>query len=359
MCKDYSLPMILDEFRSQIKTNKKILITGHTGFKGVWLTLLLERLGYEVCGISLEAENDSLYQNLNRHGIIQERILDLRDRGQLLETINEMNPSIIFHLAAQPLVLKSYREPVETFEINTIGTANLLDAAFKSHAIEAVSVITTDKVYANNDSGTRFKESDPLFGKDPYSASKVATESVVSAWQKIRSTSSGPLLTAFRAGNVIGGGDHAENRLLPDLVRGFRSGKRVTIRNGKSTIPWQHTLDPLTGYLLGTAHNLKHQDFTAMNFAPDGESLSVARVSEIACETWGEGAEVEIHEDNSGLEALTLQLDSSLAKKKLGWKPAWSQEEAVRETVKWWLNVNQAKLSPKEACEIDLDYLLK
>jgi CDP-glucose 4,6-dehydratase len=351
--------MILDEFRSQIKTSKKILITGHTGFKGTWLTLLLERLGYEVCGISLKAENGSLYQNLNRVGIIQESILDIKDRDQLKKTIDEMNPSIIFHLAAQALVLKSYNQPVETFETNVIGTANVLDAAFKSKLVEAVSIITTDKVYANNDSGIRFKENDPLLGKDPYSASKVATESVVSGWQKIRSTSSGPLLTAFRAGNVIGGGDHAENRLLPDLVRGFMNANKVVIRNGESTRPWQHVLDPLTGYLMGTAHNLKNEDFTAMNFAPDGNSLSVARVSEIACAAWGQGAEVEIQNDSSGLEALSLQLDSSLAKEKLGWYPTWSQEDAIKATVRWWLEVHETKISPEEACEIDLDHLLK
>jgi CDP-glucose 4,6-dehydratase len=351
--------MVLDEFRSQIKASKKILITGHTGFKGIWLTLLLERLGYEVCGISLKAETGSLYQKLNRAGIIQESILDIRDRGRLKEKIDEMNPSIIFHLAAQALVLKSYSEPVETFETNVIGTANVLDAAFKSTTVEAVSVVTTDKVYANNDSGIRFKENDPLLGKDPYSASKVATESVVSAWQKIRSTSSGPLLTAFRAGNVIGGGDHAENRLLPDLVRGFMSGNKVAIRNGKSTRPWQHVLDPLAGYLLATAHNLKNEDITAMNFAPDGNSLSVAKVSEIACAVWGQGAEVEIQNDSSGLEALSLQLDSSLAKEKLGWFPTWSQEDAIKATVRWWLDVHQTKISPEEACDIDLEDLLK
>jgi CDP-glucose 4,6-dehydratase len=359
MSQDYSLLMILDEFRSQIKASKKILITGHTGFKGIWLTLLLERLGYEVCGISLKAETGSLYQKLNRSGIIQESILDIRDRGRLKEKIDEMNPSIIFHLAAQALVLKSYNEPVETFETNVIGTANVLDAAFKSNTLEAVSVVTTDKVYANNDSGKRFKENDPLLGKDPYSASKVATESVVSGWQKIRSTSSGPLLTSFRAGNVIGGGDHAENRLLPDLVRGFIRGDKVAIRNGKSTRPWQHVLDPLTGYLMGTAHNIKNEDFTAMNFAPDGNSLSVAKVSEIACAAWGQGAEVEIQNDSSGLEALSLQLDSSLAKEKLGWYPKWSQEDAIKATVRWWLDVHQTKISPKEACDIDLDHLLK
>ena len=306
--------MLLDEFQSQIGKSKKILITGHTGFKGTWLTLLLERLGYELCGISLEAEKDSLFQTLNRAGAIQEKFIDIRNREKLNRAIVEMNPSIVFHLAAQPLVLKSYREPVETFEINVIGTANLLDASFTSKSIEAVSIITTDKVYANNNTGRKFQETDPLGGKDPYSASKVATESVVAAWQQIKKTSTGPQLLSLRAGNVIGGGDSAENRLLPDLVKGFIKGEIVEIRNSKSTRPWQHVLDPLAGYLLATAYKVKNEDLSSVNFAPEGESLTVQRVSEIACSTWGEGARVKILDGDSELEAHTLQLDSTQAR---------------------------------------------
>jgi CDP-glucose 4,6-dehydratase len=351
--------MVLDEFQSHVKPSNKILITGHTGFKGTWLTLLLERLGYEVCGISLEAETDSLYSNLKREGSVQEEFLDIRNRHSLINTLGEMKPSIIFHMAAQPLVLRSYKEPVETFEINTLGTANLIDAAMRINSIEAISVITTDKVYANNNLGIKFKESDPLFGKDPYSASKVATESVVAAWQQIKKTSSGPVITAFRAGNVIGGGDHAENRLLPDLVKGFIRQETVNIRNGKSTRPWQHALDPIAGYLLATAHNLLHDDFDAMNFAPDGDSLSVERVAEIACKSWGDGAKVTITNDDSKLEAQTLQLDSSLAREKLNWKPSWTQTEAVEATIEWWLYVSRKERTIMEACEADLDRLLK
>lgn len=359
MCSDYSLAMVLDEFQKQMSKSKKILVTGHTGFKGAWMTLLLERIGYEVCGISLEPQKNSLYHQLSREGVIQETYLDIRNRTGLQDAINEMKPSIVFHLAAQPLVLRSYEEPVETFETNAIGTANLLDASFKLDFIEAVSVITTDKVYANNNSGRKFIESDPLFGKDPYSASKVATESVVSAWQQIRKISSGPLITAFRAGNVIGGGDQAENRLLPDLVKGFIQERTVEIRNGKSTRPWQHVLDPLAGYLMATAQNLKQEEFTALNFAPDGESLSVENVSNIACSAWGKGAKIEIKNDDSALEALTLQLDSTLAKEKLGWRPAWTQEEAVVATVEWWSDITRNNLSIAEACEDDINFLLK
>lgn len=351
--------MLLDEFQRQIGQSKKILITGHTGFKGTWLTLLLERLGYEVCGISLEAEKGSLHQVLNRAGAIQESYVDVRNREKLQSTLDEMNPSIVFHLAAQPLVLKSYSEPVETFEVNVLGTANLLDSAFKSRSIEAISVVTTDKVYANNNSGKKFIEKDPLAGKDPYSASKVATEAVVAAWQQIKKTSSGPFLLSLRAGNVIGGGDHAENRLLPDLVRGFINGEEVVIRSGKSTRPWQHALDPLTGYLMATADQIKNDALSAVNFAPTGESLSVERVSEIARSEWGSGAKIKFQNDESELEALSLQLDSSQALQKLNWRPSWSQEDAVKATIKWWRDVHLGRLTAFEACQLDLDHLLK
>lgn len=351
--------MLLDEFQSQIGNSKKILITGHTGFKGAWLTLLLERLGYEVCGISLEAEKNSLFQALNRTGAIQEKFIDIRNRDMLNRAIAEINPSIVFHLAAQPLVLKSYREPVETFEVNVLGTTNLLDASFKSNSIEAIAVITTDKVYANNNTGKKFNENDPLAGKDPYSASKVATESVVAAWQQIKKTSTGPQLLSLRAGNVIGGGDSAENRLLPDLIKGFIKGEVVEIRNSKSTRPWQHVLDPLAGYLLATAYKVRHDDLPTVNFAPEGDSLTVQRVSEIACSTWGDGARVRILDEDSELEAHTLQLDSSLAKNKLKWQPKWSQENAVSATVDWWRGIHNKDISVLDACNFDLDFLLQ
>lgn len=351
--------MLLDEFQSQVEKSKKILVTGHTGFKGTWLTLLLERLGYEVCGLSLEPEEGSLYNRINRTGVIEERILDIRSRDQVSACIKEMKPSIIFHLAAQPLVLKSYEEPVETFETNVMGTVNILDSAFRNNFVEAITVITTDKVYQNDNLGLRFKESDPLSGKDPYSASKVGTEAAVATWQQIRKATSGPHLISVRAGNVIGGGDHAQNRLLPDLIRGFVKCEEVIIRNGSSTRPWQHVLDPLSGYLLATAHKIKNDDFTSMNFAPAGESLTAAQVAHIAAQTWGAGALINIQDNNSKLEAISLQLDSSLAHEKIKWTPKWSQEEAIEATAKWWLQVHKEKVTALEACVHDMEILSK
>lgn len=346
--------MLLDVFPTQVGSGNKVLVTGHTGFKGMWLTLLLESLGVEVCGLSLEAETHSLYSRLGRSGHIEEQIADIRNFSTVSNAINTMKPSIIFHLAAQPLVLPSYEDPRGTFETNVQGTVNILDAAFKTDFVQTISVITTDKVYENNNSGKKFIESDALAGKDPYSASKVGTEAAVAAWRQLRNYSSGPTITSLRAGNVVGGGDYAEARLLPDLVKGFSSGSVVEIRNPESTRPWQHVLDPIVGYVLATSLNLNGGNTPAFNFAPDGNSLSVGEVAAIAKVSWGSGADIEVVESAKKLEAESLQLNADLAKKILGWKPFWSQEQAVQATIHWWKSVLGGELSPLEACERDL-----
>ena len=212
-----------------------ILITGHTGFKGTWLTFLLERLNVPVIGLSLEPEKDSLFDRAKRTGVIPEAFIDIREFHAISRFISEHQPSAVIHMAAQPLVLQSYKTPRETFETNVMGTANVLDAAFKTNSVEAVVVVTTDKVYRNDNSGQSFVETDPLAGKDPYSASKVGTESVVAAWQQIAKISGGPKVISVRAGNVIGGGDWAEDRLMPDLIRGLVSGgpENATGRGGR------------------------------------------------------------------------------------------------------------------------------
>lgn len=350
--------MLLDAFTSQIKAGNRVLITGHTGFKGTWLTLLLENLGIEVCGLSLSAEENSLFLRLGREGTIEETIGDIRNYSTVEKTISKFRPEIIFHLAAQPLVLRSYKEPRETFETNVMGTVNILDASSRVPSVRHVSVITTDKVYKNENLGRRFSEDDALSGKDPYSASKVGTEAVVAAWRQMRKYSPGPSVTSLRAGNVIGGGDYAEARLLPDLVKGFSSGKCVEVRNPQSTRPWQHVLDPLAGYLLGTAHTLQGKETPAFNFAPDGPSLSVARVAEIAAKSWGEGATVQSLTEENYLEAETLQLDASLAKSLLSWAPVWSQEAAVQSTIEWWKSVDSGQKDAAVACSTDIEQLI-
>ena len=356
--KDYSLTMELEAFRSEFGQETKILVTGHTGFKGTWLTLLLERLGYEVCGLSLEAEKGSLYQRLNRINKIEEKISDIRDFNAVTQSISALKPNLIFHLAAQPLVLTSYAKPRETFETNIMGTVNILESAFKTSSVSHISVVTTDKVYRNEEIGRKFIEADPLAGKDPYSASKVGTEAAVAAWIQLSKSVDGPQVMSVRAGNVIGGGDYAEFRLLPDLVRGFKNDESVKVRNPHSTRPWQHVLDPLAGYLLAAAKNEIKSGVRSFNFAPIGESLSVKKVCEIAAEAWGDSAQIELDQDESTMEAKTLELDSTLAQNVLGWYPSWTQEEAVVSTIEWWKKISLNPSLAFEACQTDLDKLL-
>ena len=342
----------------QLDPRYKVLITGHTGFKGAWLTLLLQKLGIEVCGVSLAPKAESLYSRLGRKGQIQEAFVDIRNHEALGKVITEFKPNVVFHLAAQPLVLESYAKPRDTFETNVMGTVNLLDAAFSQPSIELVSVITTDKVYKNSNQGKKFKEEDSLAGKDPYSASKVGTEAAVAAWQQMRLHKAGPKIVALRAGNVIGGGDFADARLLPDLIRGFLSGSSVEIRNPESTRPWLHVLDPLVGYIQAANYILEGNNADAFNFAPDGESLSVGAVAQIAQDSWDHSTKVIVVPSDGLLEAATLQLDSNLAKRTLNWRPNWTQEEAIRSTLFWWKEVIGGRLSPLEACNADISDVL-
>jgi CDP-glucose 4,6-dehydratase len=340
--------------------NGPILVTGHTGFKGTWLTLLLQKLGIPVVGLSLPPTKDSLFTRADRTGQIEEVFQDICDSDSVRKTLAAFKPSAIFHLAAQPLVLESYKSPLETFETNVLGTANLLDAAFREKSVEAIVVVTTDKVYRNNNSGNAFIESDPLAGKDPYSASKVGTEAAVAAWQQISKISGGPKVLSVRAGNVIGGGDWAENRLLPDLIRGFNSRNLVQVRNPESTRPWQHVLDPLQGYVMALEGLLKGESLSALNFGPNFMSLPVREVVEIARKVWAQETTLEYLPQGFGsiAEAQSLQLDSSLAREQIAWAPHWSQEEAIISTVQWWLKVFSASKTPTEACEDNLMELL-
>ena len=317
-----------------------ILVTGHTGFKGTWLTLLLESLNLPIVGLSLEPHEDSLYLRLNRKGKIFEEFIDVRDLDGVGDFLRRYRPSAIIHMAAQPLVLESYRKPRETFEVNVMGTHTVLESACDLNCVKAVLVVTTDKVYRNDNSGEMFFESDPLKGKDPYSASKVATESVVDAWQQIVKLRGGPKITAVRAGNVIGGGDWSENRLLPDLVKAATQNKIIQVRNPESSRPWQHVLDPLTGYLK-LLEKLVTTDFTAdsMNFGPKGMSLTVQKVVEIFSHSWPHSLDVSMLPQENYIEAETLVLNSDFAALSLGWKQQWSQEMAVESTANWWRNL--------------------
>jgi CDP-glucose 4,6-dehydratase len=329
-----------------------ILITGHTGFKGTWLTFLLEHLGVPTVGYSLAPEKDSLYDRAKLKGKIPEIYADIRDADTFRKFIATHKPSAIVHMAAQPLVLQSYKTPRETFDVNVMGTVNVLDEAFATDCIQAVIVVTTDKVYRNNNSGRAFVESDPLEGKDPYSASKVGAEAVVSAWQQIQKVSGGPKVVSVRAGNVIGGGDWAENRLIPDLVRGFISGNPIEIRNPNSTRPWQHVIEPLVGYLMTLEYVLEGGVISSINFAPNGESLSVREVVRIALESWIAESNIRFVEnkDKSQLESSILKLNAEYSNKLFPQLQTVDQTESIKKSIIWWKNVQNLNSGPQEEC---------
>ena len=336
-----------------------LLLTGHTGFKGTWMAFLLEHLDVPVIGYSLPPEKDSLFDRAERTGAIPEVFADIRDYETLERFIDEHKPSTIIHMAAQPLVLKSYENPQETFDVNVMGTVNVLDIAFKKDFVKAIIIVTTDKVYRNDNSGRAFIESDPLEGKDPYSASKVGAEAVVSAWQQLTKVSGGPKVVSVRAGNVIGGGDFAENRIIPDLIRGAMSRKPVEIRNPKSTRPWQHVLDPLWGYLLTLVETLNAKPLKSLNFSPREQSLSVAEVVEVSIASW-EAIKVQIPNvklsdiESIHVESKDLQLDSSLASDLLNWRPIFTQQEAIVSTINWWKSLSLKKTPAADLIESDI-----
>lgn len=337
-----------------------VLITGHTGFKGTWLTFLLEHLGMPTVGYSLAPEKDSLYDRAKLKGKIPEIYADIREAETFRKFLATHKPSAIIHMAAQPLVLQSYKTPRETFDVNIMGTVNVLNEAFATDYVQAVIVVTTDKVYRNDNLGRAFVETDPLEGKDPYSASKVGAEAAVSAWQQIQKVSGGPKVVSVRAGNVIGGGDWAKNRLIPDIVRGFISEAPIEIRNPESTRPWQHVLEPLVGYLMTLEYVLEGGVISSINFAPDGESLNVREVVSIARESWGKSTTVDLSQSGlpNNLEASHLALDASLAKRILGVYGRWDQSKSTKKTIEWWRKLIENQSSPAENTLIDvINYL--
>jgi CDP-glucose 4,6-dehydratase len=332
-----------------------LLLTGHTGFKGTWMTFLLEHLNVPVVGYSLLPEKDSLFDRAERMGAIPEAFSDIRDYEALEQFIDLHKPSTIIHMAAQPLVLKSYESPRETFDVNVMGTVNVLDIAFKKDFVKAIIIVTTDKVYRNDDSGRSFIESDPLEGKDPYSASKVGTEAVVSAWQQIARVSAGPKVISVRAGNVIGGGDFAENRIIPDLVRGRLNGSTVEIRNPESTRPWQHVLDVSLGYILCLEKLLGDLAVNAINFGPQEISLSVGQLIEMAEKFWPGIIKTKVKDYKGKKESENLSLSTKLSVDVLNWTNRWTQIKAIEYTLAWWESHSVDKVSVENCIKKDLD----
>ena len=323
-------------------TGRRVLVTGDTGFKGGWLSLWLQWLGAEVTGFALPAPAGPSFFAQTRLGELIEHIDgDVRDAAAVEAAILRCRPEVIFHLAAQPLVRQSYREPVETYATNVMGTVHVLDACRHVPGVAAVVCITTDKCYENREWVWPYRESDPMGGHDPYSSSKGAAELVVAGYRRSYFETSGPAVASVRAGNVIGGGDWAEDRLIPDIVRALLAGDRPLIRNPASVRPWQHVLEALSGYLL-IAERLLGQDrsvATAYNFGPsDDDAQPVSWVVERMLEQWG-AAGWDRPDGEQPHEAVLLKLDCSKARSELGWRPALRLEQALARVVEWHRHV--------------------
>ena len=316
---------------------RRVLLTGHTGFKGSWLALWLHRLGAQVTGLALPEQPESIFRAARVDTILDHRIGDIRDLSVVRSVTGEIEPEIIFHLAAQSLVRVSYRDPLGTFLTNVQGTAHVLQAATECEGVNAVVVVTSDKCYENREQPSGYHEHDPMGGDDPYSASKGCAELLTHSWRK--SFFAGGKVASARAGNVIGGGDWAEDRLVPDLIRAFRSGAAAKIRNPASVRPWQYVLEPLLGYLLLAERLCDSRAFAeGWNFGPDQTSVvSVAAIADRVAALWAKGACWEqASEANAPKESIMLQLDSTKARTRLQWQPAWPLDRALEATVAWY-----------------------
>lgn len=331
---------------------KRILVTGHTGFKGSWLTLWLDELGAEVAGVSLSPQVEPNHWNLLGLNIEDYR-LDIRDYAALQRVFDDIQPEIVFHLAAQPLVRRSYHDPVGTWSSNVMGTANVLESCRQTTSVRAIVAITSDKCYENRELTRGYREQDRLGGHDPYSASKAAAELLAASYRAAYFEDDlSPLLATARAGNVIGGGDWSEDRLIPDLVRALEMNRSLEIRSPHGTRPWQHVLESLSGYLL-LGQKLLSGDNTfaqAWNFGPNSHgNLSVAEVLGKLNLQW-EAMRWHVTSQPQPHEASLLYLDSSHAFKKLGWQPVWNIDVTIEKTAEWyrsWL-VNRDVISRQQ-----------
>lgn len=322
---------------------RRVLLTGHTGFKGAWLTLWLEKLGAEVTGYALPPSGEPNMFALVHAGRDQRASQDVRDLATLRQVVERAQPEVIFHLAAQALVRKSYDEPVETYATNVMGTVHLLEAARRSKSLRSVVVVTSDKCYENREWPWGYRESDPMGGFDPYSNSKGCAELVAAAWRNsyfnpARHAEHGVGLATARAGNVIGGGDWSVDRLVPDLLRAFAGGYAAPIRNRNAVRPWQHVLEPLYGYMM-LAERLATDGprwAEGWNFGPaDTDAKPVSWIADALSREWGAGARWTDDGGNHPHEAAWLKLDCSKARQQLGWHPRWNLTRALRAIVEW------------------------
>ncbi|WP_441237372.1 CDP-glucose 4,6-dehydratase [Bradyrhizobium sp. 930_D9_N1_4] len=326
---------------------KRVFLTGHTGFKGAWASLLLRRMGADVYGYALEpTHRSSLFVTARIADDIKHRIGDIRDLGALRAAMAEAEPDIVIHMAAQALVRPSYEEPVETFATNVMGTVHVLEAARQLRALQAMLIVTTDKCYENNGSGAAFRESDRLGGDDPYSNSKACAELATHSYRRSFFNVPGAArIATARAGNVFGGGDFARDRLVPDAMQAFSAGEALRIRNPNSVRPWQHALDPVLGYLRLVERLAGDERFTGgWNFGPDAASeVPVGTVVEQLIALWGDGARWTADAGPHPHEAAYLRLDCTKAHSELGWTPQLDLAQGLRLTVDWYQALRDGK----------------
>jgi CDP-glucose 4,6-dehydratase len=355
------------DFKSSFK-NKKVFLTGHTGFKGAWMSVWLSEMDAVVKGYALTAEQPSLYRMINTQLKNHQSVIsDIRNKTRLEKEIFSFQPDFIFHMAAQPLVRESYTIPLETFEVNVMGTAHVLEAVKKLSKKCVVVIITTDKVYKNPENGKPFKEDDPLGGHDPYSSSKAAAEIITESYRlsffhpdhyKEHKKS----ISTARAGNVIGGGDYAKDRIVPDIVKALQSGQPVTVRNPLAVRPWQHVLEPLSGYLtLAAAMSKEPQKFAgSYNFGPKlKDALPVETLLQQAIKNWGSGTYKTAKIKKAPHEAGLLKLDISKAAKELKWFPVWNAKEAIEKSVGWYKDSAMKNKLSFEFCLNDIKEYIK
>ena len=337
--------------------NRKVLVTGHTGFKGSWLCLLLKKLGADVYGYSLDPPTQpSLYNEARIFDIVHSKIGDVRNIDDLLDFFQQTQPEIVIHMAAQPLVRDSYKIPVETYAVNVMGTVHVLEACRKCPSVKSIVNVTTDKCYDNKEWHWGYRENEPMGGYDPYSNSKGCSELVTAAYRSSYFNPAtyekhGVALASARAGNVIGGGDWANDRLIPDFIRSITKGEILKIRSPYAIRPWQHVLEPISGYLNLAAKLYSEGPAFAQswNFGPDdNDAKNVEWITAVLCSKWGNGASYEIDVTPQPHEASYLKLDCSKAKAVLGWYPKWDISTALESIVLW----NKAFIQSKDIREV-------